>query len=539
MDCRSLRRSSSSLAALLIGALASSPLPAAALTAKVSASRGIPWTLGSAPRTVAASRSSLSSGLSSDRSLPLPQPSIVTPLFQDSSGMGALHVPVAAPLAGPGPLVSLKTLAVSAAGSARYFFDGGAGRFRPEDQGPVEEPKSPREFLDRQLFRVQAALDRKGLDLGEALQAVEVIFWSKEYLGTQENEDWMRGHGRKVAAMDRKLARQIVASIASHLAAGDVAAAREILEDLDLRHDTWAKRHAAELDRLRAELPSEDRRSEPVTPASETERLAEMLRRHLEMGEWRQVDYFLTILKTKPHARWAKAHAAELAQTHEAYKQAVYRAFEAKKERFSPVEARRLQEYAKALGEQRNLGFGFAQPQKQDPESLMCTILSICSALQATIGFADPAMDAGKFTELVRAILKDPDVGKTKGISTHRMRTLMRELGLPLKVIEMQERLRRPFEEEELRRLLRPDRVVIPVFVIVQSYDDGQGLRAEEHKGFLRDAFWSPTEKEWVYLMMDPLIGRTSFYTWSEMKTFLHKLFVIKVDKPLSAPKEG
>jgi hypothetical protein len=50
--------------------------------------------------------------------------------------------------------------------------------------------------------------------------------------------------------------------------------------------------------------------------------------------------------------------------------------------------------------------------------------------------------------------------------------------------------------------------------------------------GFLGGAYKSRLEekgkKRRIYAMMDPLIGRYSFYTWAEMKPFLHKIFVIK-----------
>src|SRR5262249_52293330 len=148
-------------------------------------------------------------------------------------------------------------------------------------------------------------------------------------------------------------------------------------------------------------------------------------------------------------------------------------------------------------------------------------IMSLYEAIEASMGFADPAMNLDKFTALVRRLLNDEGLGTATGLSTHRVKNLMKALGLPLRVIEMQERMKRPFEEAELTRLFRPDQVVIAVFIIAQQYPDEKGLQREEHKGFLRDAYYSEAEKRWVYLMADPLIGRVSFYTWPELKPFL------------------
>jgi hypothetical protein len=410
------------------------------------------------------------------------------------------------------------------------FFDGSG-----KNDGSASMPQ-PREWLDGMLKQARSASYSKTPATWVSLQALESILWSRSYMPSETFDGWALQRAKRLAAIDRRVARELERVITAELDAGDWADAREALDELATRHQEWARAHDEMLAPLRARLPGDNHKAEPHPPLSEPAQLAQLVDKHLLNGEFRQAEYIVTTLEKK-HPAWAAANAEQLASWKRSLLEATYRAFEERKTGYSPMELRRLREYTKALAEGSNRGFGFKQPMKQDPNSRMCTIMSLCEAIEASMGFADPSMNLDKFTALVRQLLKDEGLGTETGLSTHRVKNLMKHLGLPMRVLEMQERMKRPFEEAELTRLFRPDQVVIAVFIIAQQYPDEKGLQREEHKGFLRDAYFSETEKRWVYLMADPLIGRISFYTWPEIKPFLHKLFVIKMDKKLSTPQ--
>ncbi|HAM36698.1 MAG TPA: hypothetical protein DEB40_14125, partial [Elusimicrobia bacterium] len=344
---------------------------------------------------------------------------------------------------------------------------------------------STRVVLDRHLRKAQAAWARA--DFFDAISALELIAWSKAYLAGPSYGAWMSAHQPQLRSLDEALAAAVRERLQFDLQGRDAQSAQEFLEDLRVRHPGWSQAHDAFLRELGRSLPAADRRVEPQPASADPGRLAGRMRGYLKSGEYRQAEYLAQALESR-HPAWAAAHAAQLARARRAVLRALYREFEARKKPYSPVEARRLQEFVEAVQRRRNIGHGFQQPLKQDPGSRMCTIISLYYAIESTMGFADPTMDLERFAQWVRVTLNDPGLGTKKGISTHRFRLLTRALGFQLKVVEMQERLKRPFEESELLGYFRPDQFIIPVLIITQIYPDEDGLYREEHKGFLRDA---------------------------------------------------
>ena len=453
---------------------------------------------------------------------------------EQAAAMAAPAASEEAPVAGVAASVDLEP--VHAAAAARLsspafdfekLFDGSAKKTEANFSAPrAGAPFAPDEWLAR--LRESVA---PGGSVEAGIVAWQTIGWLGDYVDQGRYKSWALAHQAEISA----LAAQVNAAISSEISVmvwnHEFEPARLRLRALTKKYRVWAAANEALLSELQSMLPAADEKAETVLPEDSPEKIDLWMRKHMEAGEYRQAEYLLNYLEK---SGWAEGRAEEIAAAHKSILEGIYRKFEEKKKTDSPLEAKRLSEFAQALAEGKNRGFGFKQPAKQDPQSPLCTIYSLYNAFEATIGFVDPAMNLEKFTELVRTALGDPKLGITYGLSTHRVRLLMKALGYQLKVVEMQRRVAHPFQEEELIRLIRSDRIVIPVFIIAQYYPDTQGLLREEHKGFIRDAFYSPTEKRMIYMMMDPLIGRTSFYTWPEMKVFLHKLFVVKLQKPLS-----
>lgn len=454
-------------------------------------------------------------------------------------------VPGAAPLSGPAAAQQQLSFAGGPHDDSPSFearlnqtFDNSAAG---DDQAPPARARSARtatgNFLDEHLRAARKALRAAPVDIPGGFQALETIFFAQRLSNPADYEAWMTRHERQLRALDRMLARAVAASISAKVAEGDYSGARHRLDELAERHPVWAEGHADLLTPLRSLLPSDDGKQLPQVPNLPPSEHWNSVRLALEERDFRRAEYLVDAIEAQSPA-WAAAHKTELEGARAAILGGIYQAFEAKKAAFSPVEAARLSRYMRAKAEGKNRLYGFKEPRKQDPQTLMCTIMSICSGLEAATGFADPSMNIDKFTELVREILKDPTLGTQKGLSTHRVRTLMKALGYELRVVEMQHRLRHPFTEAELLHELRLGQIVIPVLIIAQNYPDEVGLYREEHKNFIRDAYFDETEKAWVYLAMDPLIGRMSFYTFEELKPLLHKLFVIRTEKPFAAPNK-
>ncbi len=386
-------------------------------------------------------------------------------------------------------------------------------------------------FLDRQLMIAESAVTGKKMSVEAALGALEAISWSRPQMRPEQYEAWRASREGRLTELDRSVADALRKNLEKTAAEGDSASVRERLRELRTWHEDWARRHSGMLEDLAAGLPEEGTKAEPIAPDENPEVLAERMRDHLSAGEYRQAEYLLMLLETR-HREWSAERADERALLHKAIFDGTMEAFARKQLDSNPIEARRMSEFAQALAKRRNVGYGYREPVKQDTQCPLCTVYSLYYGFQATIGFSDPSMTPERFADFVRATLKDPTIGVSRGMSTHRIRTFLKALGYKVRVVEMQERLKTQFGEGDLLALFKPGQVLIGALTIVQRYPDEPEPLREEHKIFLRDAYFNQTEKRWVFVAMDTLLGRTSFYSWPELKALLHKVYVVEVGKP-------
>ncbi len=456
-------------------------------------------------------------------------------------GVRAIPAAVARSLASLRALAPARIAPPESAIPASLAFDGAILSARES----VADGPALQASLDELLVEAREALSGRRPDAVKAIDALELIRWSRAYRPAAEHDAWIASRASELTDLTQRAIALLSEELRGLAAHRGREAAHERLEAVVGARPEWAELNRSWLEPLREQFPAEETRTEPKPPQGGPDELMDLARRYLGARKFRQAEYILDVFKAK-HLDWANAHAAELADAREALKRGMFEAFERKKALPAPGELRRLREYSRAQAHGVNRGFGFKQPVKQDPETFYCTIYSLYYAFEAAAGFVDPNMNLGTFTDLVRETLKDPLLGlkmpegqKGHGLSTHRVRTLMKEWGYRLDIVEMMHRLARPFTEKELLELFRPDLVVIPVFIMAQSYPR-EGTIREEHKGFLRDAFFSPSENRWIFVVMDALIGRNAFYSFDELTTFLHRLFVIHVKRPFpfAAPQD-
>ncbi len=355
---------------------------------------------------------------------------------------------------------------------------------------------------------------------------METIAVSRPYLEAGSYDRWMEEHAAPLSVLDRRLARAVRLYVREKLQVGDRSGARHRLAELTQRHPDWMQGHAdfiRPLAALAEAVPDEKGAAKPELPSADVLDIVSAARRALRANDLQRAKYLLKGLKDE-HPLWWAAHQQWAEKAKQELLAGLFNAFEGKKRPVSLGEARRLSEYFQAAGRGGNILYGFEHPAKQKPMSAMCTIMSLYNAFRRSGRLESASLAA--FTRFVRELLGDQRLGKEYGLSTYRVQKICEHLGLPLRVVEMQHRLRHPFRESELLEELHRGQVVVPVFTIGWK-DDGSELEPVEHKGFLSDAYYSAAEGRWIYLMMDPLAGRVSFYDFDEMKLFLHKLFII------------
>jgi hypothetical protein len=155
-----------------------------------------------------------------------------------------------------------------------------------------------------------------------------------------------------------------------------------------------------------------------------------------------------------------------------------------------------------------------------------CVMHALLNALRLT-GRIALQVTPEQFVAHGRKLLDDPSKGRDRGLQEEDLAALAQGLGLPL------DSQPAPAGEAGLLRLLGRGAPVLAVFDYYKK--DGaalHGYAGVSHAVLIQYAFYSRSERAWVYAAADSGLGATTFYRWSSLKDLLARVHLLDLPRP-------